>query len=69
LTQNHRVLREVTVLRLGGSEPVKAMAYFAVPDGTRERPSAAYVQSLIDGANYHGLPKAYIAALEAIPVS
>jgi gamma-glutamylcyclotransferase (GGCT)/AIG2-like uncharacterized protein YtfP len=69
MARNQRALREITVLRMGGSEPVKAMAYFAVPDGTRERPSAAYIQSLIDGAMYHGLPKAYIAALEAIAVA
>lgn len=63
---NRRILREVIALRLGGSEPVKAMAYFAVPDGTRERPSAAYMNTIIDGALYHGLPKAYIAALERV---
>jgi len=56
----------VTVLRLGGSEAVKAMTYFAVPDGTAALPSAAYLQSIIDGAEYHGLPKACIAALEAV---
>jgi gamma-glutamylcyclotransferase len=63
---NRRILREVTVLRMGGSEPMKAMAYFSVPDGTDALPSAAYLQSIIDGAKYHGLPKACIAALEAI---
>lgn len=66
---NQRILREVTVLRLGGSEAVKAMAYFAVPDGTDALPSAAYRQLIIDGANYHGMPKACIAALEAVRVA
>jgi cation transport regulator ChaC len=64
--QNRHVLREVTVLRMGGSEAVKAMTYFAVPDGTTSPPSAAYMNTLIDGAYYHGLPKAYIAALERV---
>ena len=66
VTHNERMLREITVLRMGGSEPVKAMAYFAVPDGTGELPSRTYLQSIIDGANYHGLPKAWIAALELV---
>ena len=64
--QNERIPREVTVLRMGGSEAVRAMAYFAVPDGTDALPSAAYLHSIIDGANYHGLPKACIAALELV---
>ena len=67
VAHNERILREVTVLRMGGSEPVKAMAYFTIPDGTAELPSAAYLQSIIDGANHHGLPKAWIAALERVP--
>jgi AIG2-like family len=66
LAHNERILREVTVLRFGGSEAVKAEAYFAVPDGTAALPSAAYLQSIIDGANFHGLPKACIAALEGV---
>ena len=63
---NRHILREVTVLRMGGSERVKAMTYFAVPDGTMTPPSAAYMAAIIDGALYHGLPKAYIAALELV---
>jgi hypothetical protein len=51
---------------MGGSERVKAMTYFAVPDGTMTPPSAAYMAAIIDGALYHGLPKAYIAALERV---
>jgi hypothetical protein len=42
------------------------MTYFAVPDGTTARPSAAYLQAIIDGAEYHGLPLAYLAALQAV---
>jgi hypothetical protein len=66
---NERILRDVTVLRLGGSESVKASAYFSVPDGTSARPSAVYLQSIIDGANFHGLPRAAIAALEAVRIA
>lgn len=63
---NRHTFREVTVLRLGGSQKVKAMTYFAVPDGTTARPSAAYRQLMIDGAEHHGLPLACIAALNGI---
>lgn len=66
VTRNERILREVTALRLGGAAEVKAMAYFAVPDGTDALPSRAYLESIIDGANFHGLPKACIAALEGV---
>jgi hypothetical protein len=66
VARNERILREVTALRIGGSDSVKAMAYFAVPDGTDALPSRAYLQSIIDGAEFHGLPKACIAALEAV---
>src|SRR5262245_30595116 len=45
-TKNERLLREVTVLRVGGSESVKAMTYFAVPDGTDALPSLTYIQAL-----------------------
>src|SRR5690606_2060198 len=58
MIRNQHVLREITVLRLGGSEAVKASAYFPVPDGTSARPSAGFIQLLIDGALYHGLPRA-----------
>ncbi len=63
---NDRLLRDVTVLRLGGSEPIVAKAYFAIPDGTTARPSEPYLALLVDGAEYHGLPKAYVAALRAV---
>lgn len=66
VARNERILRDVTVLRLGGSETVQASAYFAVPDGTSTLPSPAYLQLIIDGANFHGLPRAAVAALEAV---
>jgi hypothetical protein len=63
---NRHELREFTVLRMGGSEPVAAMTYVAVPDGTSALPSAAYMNIIIDGARYHGLPRAYLVVLKAV---
>jgi hypothetical protein len=63
---NRHELRAVTVLKVGGSEPVQAMTYVAAPDGTTALPSAAYVNAMIDGARYHGLPRAYLVVLNAI---
>jgi gamma-glutamylcyclotransferase len=63
---NDRVLREVTVQRVGSYDPMTAMAYFTIPDGSAALPSRAYLQAIVDGATYHGLPKAWIAALERL---
>ncbi len=64
---NHHELRDVTVLRVGGSEPVAAKTYIAVPDGTTALPSATYMNLAIDGARYHNLPRAYLVVLRAVP--
>lgn len=66
---NRHDFRAITVRRLsalGGSQPVTAMTYIAAPDGTNALPSAAYLDSIIDGARYHNLPRAYIAALRSV---
>jgi len=63
---NRHDFREVTVLRLGGSEPVQAMTYAAIPDGTGELPSRAYIDTIIDGARYHRLPRTWLVVLQAI---
>jgi hypothetical protein len=63
---NRHMVREVTVLRVRGSEPVKAITYVAVPDGTTALPSRAYMDAVMDGARYHGLPRAYLVVLNAI---
>lgn len=63
---NRHIMRDVTVKVVGQPEPLAAKTYFAVPDGTTALPSEAYMHALIDGALYHGLPKAYVAALEAV---
>ncbi len=63
---NRHILRDVSVRQPGQAGPLEAKTYFAVPDGTSQRPSAAYMHTIIDGAVYHGLPKAYVAALESV---
>ena len=63
---NEHVFREVAVRRLGTSEMVSAWTYIAVPDNTTAPPSAAYVNAIIDGARYHGLPRAYLLVLQGI---
>ena len=63
---NRHDFRPITVLRMGGSEPVAAMTYVAVPDGTAALPSAAYLNAVIDGARYHALPRAYLVVLRAV---
>ena len=63
---NDHVLREVTVQRPGHPKPVSASTYVAVPDGRVSQPTASYLVQIIDGARYHGLPKAYLGALQAV---
>ena len=38
----------------------------AIPDGTSELPSRAYLDTIIDGANYHRLPRTWLVVLNAI---
>jgi hypothetical protein len=63
---NEHVFREVAVRRMGSAEPVSAWTYFAVPDNTTVPPSTAYVAAILDGARYHGLPRAYTVGLRAL---
>lgn len=63
---NRHEFRAITVLRMGGSEPVPAMTHVAVADGTDALPSAAYMNIIMDGARYHGLPRAYLVVLKAV---
>jgi len=51
---------------MGGSEPVKAITFVAVPDKTTALPSQAYMNAIIDGARYNGLPRAYIVVLKSV---
>jgi hypothetical protein len=64
--QNRHDLREVSVVRMDGSERIAAVTYVATADGTTELPSAEYVETIIDGARYHNLPRAYISLLQSI---
>ncbi len=64
---NEHVFREVSVRRLvAGSESISAWTYIAVPDNTPSPPSADYIKSMMDGARYHGLPRAYLVVLQAM---
>ena len=63
---NQHVAREVSVQPLGHTQPVVATTYVAVPDDRKALPSAAYMNLILDGAHYHGLPRAYVAALQAV---
>jgi hypothetical protein len=63
---NDHVGREVTVQPLGHVQSLVASTYVAVPDERKALPSEAYMTLILDGARYHGLPKAYFAALQAV---
>ena len=66
---NEAEFRQVTVLRLGGSEAVPAVTYVPVPDGTAVPPSRGYVDLTIQGATFHGLPKAWLVVLQSVRTS
>jgi hypothetical protein len=63
---NEHVFREIAVRRVGLSEPVSAWTYLAVPDNSEALPSRDYLTAMVDGARYHGLPRAYIAVLSNV---
>ena len=63
---NRHMLREVNVVRPGGAAPQAAMTYFAIADGTKHLPSRHYMDTIIDGARYHGLPRAWVGFLETV---
>ncbi len=63
---NRHLLVEVAVVRPGSASQQAAMTYFAVPDGTKSLPSRHYMDTIIDGARYHGLPRAWVGFLEAV---
>lgn len=63
---NEYVRREVEVERLGRPLPLVAHTYVAMPDDEGAWPTADYMMLIIDGARYHGLPRAYLGALNAV---
>lgn len=65
-TLNDHRLERVTVLRPNQPLPVEADTYVPLPDNRNAQPSAAYMAGIIDGARYHGLPRAYLAALQSV---
>ena len=63
---NEHVAQKVSIHRLGHSQPIAVSTYVAVPDDGKTLPSPDYIELILDGARYHGLPRAYLAALQAI---
>jgi hypothetical protein len=63
---NDHVARTVNVQRPGNAGPIEALTYIAVPDGRHALPSTQYMAQILDGARYHGLPRAYLGALQAV---
>ena len=66
---NDHLLKQVAVLRPNHPQPVEAETYVPVPDDRKAQPSSAYLEGIIDGARYHGLPRAYLAALQSVRTS
>jgi hypothetical protein len=67
--KNRYALRQFNVMLIGSPRPEAAMSYVALPDGTDELPSRAYLDTILDGARYHGLPKAWLVYLESVAVA
>jgi AIG2-like family len=63
---NDHVAQKVTVQRAANGEPVEATTFVAMPEADVPPPSADYMALVLDGARYHGLPRAYLAALQAV---
>ncbi len=63
---NRHTTTEIAVVRPGEPVAQTAMTYVAVADDTRERPSRDYMTTIIEGARYHELPRAWIMYLERI---
>jgi gamma-glutamylcyclotransferase len=63
---NDHVLKPVSVHLVNHAQPVAAEAYVPLPDNRNAQPSSAYMAGIIDGARYHGLPRAYLAALQSV---
>jgi hypothetical protein len=63
---NEHVRRDIEIERLGRPHPAVVQTYVAVPDDQGALPTAAYMMLIFDGARYHGLPRAYLGALQAV---
>jgi hypothetical protein len=65
---NDHVLKTVTA-QLVNHQAVAAETYVPLPDNRKAQPSAAYMADILDGARYHGLPRAYLAALQSVRIA
>jgi gamma-glutamylcyclotransferase (GGCT)/AIG2-like uncharacterized protein YtfP len=64
--RNSYVRSPITVLRENESSAVKAVEFYdAISECKFNRPSAAYLQLIIDGGRSHGLPESYLLAVRA----
>ena len=61
----HLYRREPVVLRLGDGEVAAGFTYRSTISVAGRKPSERYLGLLLHGARTHGLPAAYVAALEA----
>ena len=55
-----------TVRVLMDGRPVECLTYFARPDPGEHVPSAAYLGTMVEGAEENGLPEAYVGSLRQI---
>jgi len=63
---NRHTVTEIAVVRPGAAVAQTAMTYVAVADGTDQMPSRDYVDTILDGARYHQLPRAWLLFLERV---
>lgn len=67
--ENRHVLEKVQVIRPGSRVAQTAETYMAVADDADALPSRAYMQLIIEGARFHGLPRSWITWLELVRVA
>lgn len=58
--------KTVSLQRPGGMQPIEASTYVAATQDNSAPPTDKYMMAVIDGARYHGLPRAYVGALQAV---
>jgi hypothetical protein len=63
---NAYIRKTVSLQRPGGMPPIEASAYVAATHDNDVLPTDRYMVAVLDGAHYHGLPKAYVGALQAV---
>jgi gamma-glutamylcyclotransferase (GGCT)/AIG2-like uncharacterized protein YtfP len=63
---NAYIRKTVSLQRPGGMPPIEASVYIAAAHENSAPPTDKYMMAVLDGARYHGLPKAYVGALQAV---